>query len=676
MKGEMVLSGLFIVLYLIASTSPPIATESEMEIEGRGVWVDMGSLGFGPEDIKKIIDKLADNNFNMLFVHTIHNGQTIYPSRITAQAYQFIGWDPLEVIIEEAHKRGMEVHSWCEVFYQGGGISSALRENPEWALKNRYGFNITPSGMHWLSPAIPEVRNYLVSLFEELVRSYDIDGLHLDYVRYPFEVPLPFGYEEASRGRYKSLTGLDPIDFYPQRTPEDWAHWWEWSLWREDQVTALVKQISLETKRIKPDLLLSAAVFPDYHYNKYTQFTLQEWKEWVDKGYLDFICPMAYRRNIIKVGEAIKEDLEIAKGKVLVYAGLGVHLIPYPSELNDQIDLVRESGAAGVVLFAYPYLSSEYMRNIREGVFSKQALIPHQNPEESISILLDQLREILIGYEDLLSLPEIDPVDKDDLISLVEEIDNLLEKIDENSLMNKQGEDIASLTRRIRDIAGYASRGIVSPRAVKIFVFPEIEPRPSAIVRRASIPPVIDGVLEEIWNSSEVLTDFTLNTGQGASLYPTYAYILYDDDNLYVGFRCPEKGVKDLKVWESRRDGNIFQDDTVEVFIDTNGDEDSYYHLAVNTIGVQFDQQVAISSAYMNSGWSAFWRSAVKVEGDLYAVEIAIPFEHLGISKPKSGESWGLNLGRSEVRNSQFSSWSGVYGSFHTPWRFGGITFE
>ena len=97
--------------------------------------------------------------------------------------YRYPGYDPLAYAIREAHKRGMEVHAWFNTFDASSTHDGApSHEHPEWVCRDRDGNPMTSHRS--LSPGLPEVRAYLVKVAMEIVRKYDIDGLHLDYVRW------------------------------------------------------------------------------------------------------------------------------------------------------------------------------------------------------------------------------------------------------------------------------------------------------------------------------------------------------------------------------------------------------------------------------------------------------------------------------------------------------------
>jgi uncharacterized lipoprotein YddW (UPF0748 family) len=159
-------------------------TKVDPVAEVRGIWVDAGAIPKTDRAIRQMVDAYADAHFNVLFPETICRGYTIYPSVLIERDPRFAGSiDPLPIMIDEAHKRGLEVHPWVWVFRVGytkdkGGI---LKAHPDWAEVDRDGNDLSPNGGYWVSPANPQARDFLASLYAELTTKYDIDVIHLDY---------------------------------------------------------------------------------------------------------------------------------------------------------------------------------------------------------------------------------------------------------------------------------------------------------------------------------------------------------------------------------------------------------------------------------------------------------------------------------------------------------------
>src|SRR5690606_3025151 len=139
-----------------------------------------------------ILDKLKDANFNTIYFQVRARGDLIYKSEIEPWSVNLTGimgrdpgYDPLQFAIEEAHKRGMELHAWV-VVYKVYGLETPPATNPPHVLLSHpelckaYG-----SEGYYMDPGYPETTTYLLNLFMEMIRKYDIDAIHFDYMRYP-----------------------------------------------------------------------------------------------------------------------------------------------------------------------------------------------------------------------------------------------------------------------------------------------------------------------------------------------------------------------------------------------------------------------------------------------------------------------------------------------------------
>jgi len=186
-------------------------------------------------------------------------------------------------------------------------------------------------------------------------------------------------------------------------------------------------------------------------------------------------------------------------------------------------------------------------------------------------------------------------------------------------------------------------------------------------------PPVIDGKLDdECWKKKEKATDFTeVIHGKGLAADQTFVSIIYDEKNLYFGFECRESNMNEIVATIKDHDGRISSENSVEIFIDINNDQLTYYHFVVNSLGT------SLEAKEFDKGWNVPWEVKIALGESAWFVEIAIPFSSLGV-KPREGECWGLNLNRTRVVRGtrQYSCWSNTRGGFHAPKRFGHLVFN
>ena len=191
------------ILFICLGTLLPAQAAPKQEI--RASWITtLGGLDWpsqkatspaGIERQKKelcnILDKLQEANFNTVLFQTRLRGDVIYPSALecfaeslTGHTGQNPGYDPLKFAIEECHRRGMEIHAWMVAIPIGNkrqvglqGKQSVVRKHPELCKQFR--------GSWYLDPGNPGTAGYLSLMVREIVANYDIDGIHLDYIRYP-----------------------------------------------------------------------------------------------------------------------------------------------------------------------------------------------------------------------------------------------------------------------------------------------------------------------------------------------------------------------------------------------------------------------------------------------------------------------------------------------------------
>jgi hypothetical protein len=178
------------------------------------------------------------------------------------------------------------------------------------------------------------------------------------------------------------------------------------------------------------------------------------------------------------------------------------------------------------------------------------------------------------------------------------------------------------------------------------------------------------------WKKAAPITGFVNEQGALAR-QQTIAYVLYDEYNLYIGFKCLEPNMKGIVTRHrdvGKRDVDVWMDDCVEVFVDTNNDRKTYYHLIFNSLGVKYDsyckKEVHAASDHDND-WDGDWEVKTSLGKDGWYAEIAIPFSSLGITS-NAGNTWGLGLARERKQNRENSSLAA--GPLHSPENFPDIS--
>ena len=171
-------------------------------------------------------------------------------------------------------------------------------------------------------------------------------------------------------------------------------------------------------------------------------------------------------------------------------------------------------------------------------------------------------------------------------------------------------------------------------------------------------PPVIDGELtDKVWQNAQVATHFF--RAKEGNTHPaeldTEARVLYDENTLYIGVRCAEPDMKSLRETKTRRDSAVWQNDCIEVMLDTYHDRRNCYIFAINTLGTQTDERVGNESVF-DMSWDAKWDAKVKKNRDNWTAEFAIPFRALRFNRRNT--TWGINFWRVHPINGQSYSWA------------------
>jgi len=277
------------------AVKPPATKPKPREI--RAIWVTRFDYRTR-RDVIDIVRNCHSLGLNTILFQVRGNGTAFYRSRLEPWADELggddPGFDPLAVACGEAHRLGMAMHAYVNVLPAWRGADppqnpdQLYNKHPDWFWYDQTGRRQPLQSFYVsLNPCLPQVRRYLVDVFHELVTRYDIDGLHLDYIRFPSEPPAsgPAGADYPRDPRTVAL-----FTRQTHRRPDDDPA--IWSRWRTDQVTQLVRQIRTMMHRTKPKLILSAAVGadPDAHRRTYHQDALR----WMREGLIDWVMPMNY----------------------------------------------------------------------------------------------------------------------------------------------------------------------------------------------------------------------------------------------------------------------------------------------------------------------------------------------------------------------------------------------
>ncbi|MCP3984724.1 MAG: family 10 glycosylhydrolase [bacterium] len=353
----------------------------------RGLWVLCeGSQRVleHPERVDRLLADAHAMGVTDLFVQVYRGGRAWFDSTLAdpaphAATFREGERDALEVLIARAHEAGLRVHAWVNVLSLAGYADGPLVRDlgREAVAVDQHGRSILdypefevpqPDRAHyrmgtpavWLDPAAPGVAERLTQTLAELVRGYPgLDGLHLDYIRYPdilpyspgtrFGVGLSFGYGEASRLRFQRETGLAAPQGESLRNANRWDDW------RRAKLTQLVATIGRASRAVKPGLRISAAVIADRERAYLVDF--QDWASWLDDGLLDFAVPMLYTRDATLLRHGVEALSGLGKRREL-WVGLGSWLFSnQPEQAMAQLEQVERIGGLGSALFSWDWIT-------------------------------------------------------------------------------------------------------------------------------------------------------------------------------------------------------------------------------------------------------------------------------------------------------------------------------
>lgn len=276
----------------------------------------------------------------------------------------------IQQIIPFAKDFGIEVHYW---------IITLLNNNPEIYQKHPEWYNINRNGdssiekppyvnyYKWLCPIKPEVQEYILNWIKELSEIENLDGIHLDYIRYP-DVILPkyiqpkydlkqdrefpefdFCYCDDCRKSFKKQTGIDPLDLEEPSSNKEWLQF------RLDNISNLVariiKLVHCHQKKV------TAAVFPIPEQAK--KLVRQDWTKWN----LDAVFPMNYYNfydeDLKWIEKAVRSEVQAIPEERPLYSGL---FIPEtkPKSLPKSIEYSLSAGAKGISIFDFSSMTEKH----------------------------------------------------------------------------------------------------------------------------------------------------------------------------------------------------------------------------------------------------------------------------------------------------------------------------
>lgn len=343
------------------------------ETEGRGLWNHSG-LGAYPGNWERSAKELAASGFNMILPNMAWGGVAHYDSKVLPHSNKFTQYgDQIEQCVSAAQKQGLEVHIWKITWNLEGAPKEFVEKLQE---DGRTQISADGNPINWLCPSHPENVKLELDSISEIVQNYDVDGIHLDYIRYPGSHAC---YCAECRNRFM-LSVRENIVEWPQSVrPGNGKHAEAYIEWRSQQITRIVRLIHKRVRSIKPNIKISAAVFGGYP--SCVTSIGQDWIAWAKAGYIDFVCPMNYTEDSKYFTDLLENQLSLMPKDIAIYPGIGAtasNSLLTPDAAIGQIHLARFLGASGWTIFDYSAnLSNTLLPAIQMGVGNLKANPPH-----------------------------------------------------------------------------------------------------------------------------------------------------------------------------------------------------------------------------------------------------------------------------------------------------------
>ena len=400
---------LFLEIYRVAElpTPTPTPTRPPGMVEMRGLWVTrfdwtIFNQPASPARIDQIVSDAANAGFNVIFFQIRGTADAYYTPGLEPWAQRVSGgtlgqppspfWDPLAYFVQRAHERGLQVHAYVNVYPIADRTATNACPPPPlvnplplyFRLQNAHG---TTDGKlnaaQWTtldevscgdyltaSPASPVFRDHFKAVVADIVNRYDVDGIHLDRVRYSGRSTSCDPVSETAYGG-PCFSGADGV----------------YQEWQRQQINTLVRDVYEDI--IVPagrDMWLSAAVWHTYidrwgwGYSEGYSDYYQDSQTWVKNGYIDFISPMIYSSNPqtfrLERWTTLVSDFQANRGDRYIVPGIGADQ-PSFAEIADRIAAARNLGTAGHALFSYGAMASNgYFDDLRAGPYATPAAVP------------------------------------------------------------------------------------------------------------------------------------------------------------------------------------------------------------------------------------------------------------------------------------------------------------
>jgi uncharacterized lipoprotein YddW (UPF0748 family) len=396
-----------LVLLLVSTVFQGTTQGLNPKYEFRGVWVatvnniDWPSQPGLPVEVQKkevinILNLHQDLGMNAIILQVRPCADAFYPSPYEPWSRYLTGipgkapqpfWDPLQFWIEECHKRNMELHAWLNPYRIAQHADEPLAwnhkifTNPEWAIV--YGDKI------YFDPGVPGTRDYVTNVVCDIVRRYDVDGIHMDDYFYPYPTNEPFP-DDRSFSQYNRAFPLE-----------------EKMGWRRENVDILIKMIHDSLKTIKPYVKFGISPFGVWRNQSndpegsatsagVTNYDdlYADIRKWLQEGWIDYVVPQIYWEIGHKKADfetlcawwnnnTFGRQLFIGMAPFKIDKAATVPAWKKPDQIPDQLDMLRKyPNISGCIFFSSKSFTHDllgFQDSLRRRLFRYDALTPALN---------------------------------------------------------------------------------------------------------------------------------------------------------------------------------------------------------------------------------------------------------------------------------------------------------
>jgi len=322
----------------------------------RCVWIDSWNTGFlTSSQADTLLSTCRNSNINTVIPEIRKVGDAYYNSHIEPRATNISStYDALGTLLQKAHdttggKKRVQVHGWFVMHRIATSLTfpsqHVLSLHPEYVMSDSEG-NTSSGNTTFLDPGHPGTVDHNVSVIVDCLQNYDLDGVNLDYIRYP-EAAGDWGYNPVSVARFNAVYGKTGT---PTSSDRDWNNW------RRECVTLEVKKVYVKSLMVNPNVVLSVCTVNwGYNYGNFTASdayaaVYQDWVGWLQKGVVDYNMIMNYATDSARFQGWTNLSLasDNLRGSII---GVGNYLQASIADSMSQLSWALNQGADGVSIY-------------------------------------------------------------------------------------------------------------------------------------------------------------------------------------------------------------------------------------------------------------------------------------------------------------------------------------